>query len=53
MAKEVKENDGKIKGSNNLPTRPDVSVPQPKANFEVSKEAKSYAGILKSGMSKK
>jgi hypothetical protein len=51
MAKKVKD-DGSIKGSTNLPTRPDVSVPQPKANFEKSKEAKNYAGILKSGMSK-
>jgi len=52
MAKKVKD-DGKIKGSSNLPERPPVQVPLPKSITEVSKETKAYAGILKSGMSKK
>lgn len=53
MAKKVKEDDGKMKGSPNLNERPPVTPPHIKSQLEKAKEAKSYAGILKSGMSKK
>ena len=53
MAKKVKEDDGKMKSSPNLNERPPVTPPQIKSKLEKSQEAKAYAGILKSGMSKK
>jgi hypothetical protein len=52
MAKKVKD-DGKMKGSPNLPSRPPVTPPHIKSQLEKATEAKAYAGILKSGMSKK
>jgi hypothetical protein len=52
MAKKVKD-DGKMKGSPNLPSKPTVVRPDFKVPKQTSEDAKAYAGILKSGVSKK